>query len=80
MALDGIDCFGHGLWCRQIAQAPTCHCVRFAEAVDRNCEIVCCRRERPDAHMFRIIINELLVYFVRQNVNVFFRGNIDNSL
>ena len=64
MALDRIDCFGHRLGCRQITEAPACHGVCFAEAVHSDREIVRFLRERRDAHMFGIVINEFFVNFV----------------
>src|SRR5437879_618535 len=39
--------------------------VGFTEAVDCNCQIVRCLRERCDAHVFRVVVDELLVNFIR---------------
>ena len=80
MALDRIDCFGHRFLRRQITEAPAGHGVCFAEAVNGNCEFVCLLRERRDAHVLGVIVNEFLVNFVRQNVNVFLSGDIDDGL
>ena len=56
---------------RQITEPPAGHRVGFAEAVDGDREVVGFLRERRDAHVFRIVVDELLVDFVGQNVNVF---------
>ena len=65
MALDGIDRFDHGIGRCQITETPTGHRVGFTEAVDRNCQIVRCLGERCDAHVFRVVVDELLVNFIR---------------
>ena len=80
MALNGIDRFGHCFRRGQIPKTPTRHRVGFAKAVDRDCQIVRFLGKRRDAHVLCIVINELLVNFVGQNVNVLLSGNINNRL
>ncbi len=80
MALDRIDRFRDRFRRRQITKTPAGHRVGLAETVHRDREIVSFLGKRRDTHVLRIVVNEFLVNFVRQNVNVFLGRNIDNRL
>ena len=80
MALDRINGFSHCFRRRQITEPPTCHGVGFAESVDGDGEVVRFFRQRRDADMFEVVVNEFLVNLVGQNVNVFLGRDLNDCL
>ena len=72
MALHGINHAGDWLWRCQIAKAPSCHGIRFAEAVDRDCEVIGFWRDRGNADMLSTIVGEFFVNFVGKDEDVLF--------
>ena len=78
VALNRIDRLGHRFRRSQITEPPASHRVGFAETVDRDREIVSFLRKRRDADVFGVVVNQLLVNFVRQNVDVFLGRDFDD--
>ena len=78
VALDRIDRLGDRFRRAHVAEPPAGHRVGFAEAVDRDRQIVSLLRERRDADVFRVVVNQLLVDLVGQNVDVFLRRDLDD--
>src|SRR3954468_14743379 len=79
MALDVVDGFGHRFRRGQITETPSRHRVSFAETVDRDGEVVGFLRDRRDADVFRVVIDELLVNLVGENVDVFLRSDLNDA-
>ena len=78
VALDRIDRLGDRFRRAHVAEPPARHRVGFAEAVDRDREVVGLLRERRDADVFRVVVNQLLVDLVGENVDVFLRCDLDD--
>ena len=78
MALNGIDRSGHRFRRGDISEPPTRHRVGFAESVNRDRQIVSLLRERRDADVFRIVINQFFVDLVGQDVDVFLRRDLND--
>ena len=72
VALNRIHRLGHRFRRRQIPQAPASHGIGFTEPVHRDREIVGLFRERGDADVLYVVIDQLLVDLIRQDVDVLF--------
>src|SRR5258708_12400388 len=75
MALNGVDRSGDWFWGTQITEAPSGHSVSVGEPVNGDGEIIVLRSQGCDTYMLGTFVNEFFVNLVRQNQNLFLRGD-----